>query len=86
MSYFPKKGQVELLTFSSAFCVTLIQVKLFLPAVSILCFFLCESDPKSASETPHRHWVAILITLSCIFVLQHTGKMWIFSSFSGTMK
>ena len=35
---------------------------------------MCESDPKSGSQTPHKHWVAILITLSCVSVLQHTGK------------
>ena len=48
---------------------------------------MCKSDPKSDSHTFHKHWVAILITLSCVFVLQHTGKMWILAwPFSVTMK
>ena len=76
---------VELLTFSNTFCLTLIQIKLFLPAVLIDSFSICESDPKSASQTSYKQWVAIFITLSCVFVLQHTGKMCIFSPFSGIM-
>ena len=52
----------------------------------IFHLFMCESDQKSASQTPHKHWVAILITLSCVFVLQHAGKIWVVSPFSGTMK
>ena len=70
-----QNGQVELLTFSSTFCLSLIQVNLFLPAVLIDVFSMCESDPKSASQTPHKHRVAILITLSCVFVLQQKCRV-----------
>ena len=80
-----QKGMVELLIFSSTFCLTLIQIKLFLPAVLTDSFSICGSDPKSASQTSYKQWVAIFITLSCVFVLQHTGEMCIFSPFSGTM-
>ena len=65
--------------------VSVIQVKLFSPADLIVCF-LCASQIQNQPLTPHKHWVAILITLSCVFVLQHTGKVWTFSPFSATMK
>ena len=31
---------------------------------------MCKSDIKSVSQTPHKHWVAILITLFCVFLPQ----------------
>ena len=41
-----QKGQIELLPFSSTLCLILIQVKLFLPAVLIVCFSRVEVRPK----------------------------------------